>query len=67
MPATQLAPEQGHDLLTATQVADRLSISVRTLYRLLARGALPRPVRYNRKLVRWKKCDIDHYVDSLTA
>jgi excisionase family DNA binding protein len=51
-----------HDLLTARQVADRLCISVRTLYRLLAQGELPQPVRYNRKLVRWKSSDIDRYI-----
>ncbi len=67
MPATRPDFLPLRDLLTAQQVAGRLSISVRTLYRLLARGALPRPVRYNRKLVRWKSSDIDHYVASLSA
>jgi excisionase family DNA binding protein len=56
-----------HDLMTAQQVADRLSISVRTVYRLVARGVLPPPVRFNRKLVRWKRSDIDRYIASLSA
>jgi excisionase family DNA binding protein len=65
MSATRPTSRPAHDLLTAQQVADRLCVSVRTLYRLLARGALPGPVRYNRKLVRWKSSDIDRYVESL--
>jgi excisionase family DNA binding protein len=53
------------DLLTSQQVADRLSISVRTLWRLVARGIVPQPIRYNRKLVRWKTADVDHYIETL--
>jgi excisionase family DNA binding protein len=55
------------DLLTAQQVAHRLSISVRTVWRLLERNELPQPVRYNRKLVRWRSRDIDRYVETLIA
>jgi excisionase family DNA binding protein len=54
------------DLLTAREVADRLSVSVRTLWRMAARGDLPPPIRYNRKLVRWKAADIDRYVAALS-
>jgi excisionase family DNA binding protein len=53
------------DLLTSQQVADRLSVSVRTLWRLVARGIVPQPIRYNRKLVRWKAADLDHYIEAL--
>jgi excisionase family DNA binding protein len=65
MPTFHLPPGPGKDLLTARDVADRLSISVRTVWRMTARGVLPQPVRYNRKLVRWKAADIDRYVASL--
>jgi predicted DNA-binding transcriptional regulator AlpA len=44
-----------------------LSISVRTVWRLLERDELPQPIRYNRKLVRWRSIDLDQYVESLTA
>ena len=47
----------GADLLTSQQVAERLAVSVRTLWRLVASGKFPQPVRYNRNLVRWKNVD----------
>jgi excisionase family DNA binding protein len=50
------------DLLTAQEVARRLSIGVRTLYRLVRAGRVPPPLRFNRKLVRWRACDIDRLV-----
>jgi excisionase family DNA binding protein len=58
---------RGRDLLTAQEVADRLSISSRTVWRMERRGELPSPIRYNRKLVRWKAADIEDYVASLSA
>ena len=67
MPTTPPELPPVHDLMTAQEVADRLSFSVRTVYRLVARGVLPKPVRFNRKLVRWKKSDIDRYLASLSA
>jgi excisionase family DNA binding protein len=54
------------ELLTSQQVADRLAVSVRTLWRLVDRGVFPKPIRYNRKLVRWKSGDVDHYLETLT-
>jgi excisionase family DNA binding protein len=53
------------DLLTSQQVAARLSVAVRTLWRMLARGQLPQPIRYNRRLVRWKASALQEYVDKL--
>jgi excisionase family DNA binding protein len=67
MSATRHEPLPVHDLLTVQEVADRLNVSVRTVYRLLGRGVLPQPVRFNRKLVRWKKGDMDRYIDALSA
>ncbi len=67
MPAVPSPPARGKDLLTSQEVARRLSIGVRTLWRLVAAGNLPQPVRFSRKLVRWKAADIDHYVQSLSA
>jgi predicted DNA-binding transcriptional regulator AlpA len=60
-------PDRGKDLLTARDVACRLSIGVRTLWRLVAQKRLPQPIRYTRKLVRWKTADIDSYIQSLSA
>ncbi|HBI43850.1 MAG TPA: AlpA family transcriptional regulator [Planctomycetales bacterium] len=67
MLALSSLPERGVDLLTAQEVARRLAIGVRTLWRLVAQGKLPQPVRYSRKLVRWKVSDIDRYIQALSA
>ena len=52
-------------LLTATQVADRLACSLRTVWRMVRRGELVAPVRLNRKLVRWKAGDLDRWLREL--
>jgi excisionase family DNA binding protein len=52
------------DQLSARQVASRLGISVRTLWRMLRRGGFPAPIRYNRKLVRWRSADVDRFIQS---
>jgi excisionase family DNA binding protein len=62
MPETKTGPE----LLTSQQVAERLSVSVRTLWRLVASGKFPQPIRYNRKLVRWKAAELNRYIESLS-
>jgi predicted DNA-binding transcriptional regulator AlpA len=59
-------PDARADLLTSQQVARRMAMSVRTLWRLVATGKFPQPVRYNRKLVRWKCADVDRYIDELS-
>jgi len=59
-------PPIAPDLLTARQVAEQLSMSVRTLYRMAARGRAPRPVRLGRKLIRWRRRDVERYVRQLT-
>ena len=56
----------GPELLTSQQVAQRLAVSVRTLWRLVASGKFPQPVRYNRKLVRWKTTEVAHYIETLS-
>lgn len=40
-------------LLSAKDMAHRLRVSVRTVWRLVAVGIVPEPIRYTRKLVRW--------------
>ena len=67
MSAFPLPPNRAVDLLTAKDVARRLSIGVRTLWRLVAQGKFPQPIRYTRKLVRWKTADVDRYIQSLSA
>lgn len=52
-------------LLTSYQVAEKLSISMRTLWRLVAAGKFPQPIRYNRKLIRWKSSEVIRYIEEL--
>ena len=52
-----------HCLLTAEQVAERLGVTARTVLRLVERGGLPAPIRFNRKLVRWHERDIDDWLE----
>jgi excisionase family DNA binding protein len=51
-------------LLTARDVAERLGISVRTVWRWTATGEMPAPVRRGR-IVRWKAADVDGFVRAL--
>lgn len=66
MSLTKLEPAAAApELLTSQQVAHRMSVSVRTLWRLVAAGKFPQPVRYNRKLVRWKNTEVSRYLEAL--
>ena len=65
MPPRHPQPASPPDLLTAQEVARRLSIGVRTLYRLVEGGVVPAPIRFNRRLVRWRAADIDRYLQDL--
>ena len=53
-------------LISLNSAADRLAISVRKLYRLIAEGELPRPVKIGRAS---KMCesDIQTYVERLKS
>jgi predicted DNA-binding transcriptional regulator AlpA len=48
----------GPALLDSRQVAGLLAASVKTVWRLVERGVIPAPIRFNRKLVRWHPADI---------
>ena len=52
------------DLVTSEWVAARMSMSIRTLWRLVQQGKFPPPVRFNRKLVRWVR---KHVLDWLSS
>ena len=49
-------------LLTVDQVADRLQVSRRTIYRLKDHGAFPEPIHVGRA-VRWQESDVKQYLD----
>ncbi len=52
------------ELLKARQVAERLGVCLRTVWRWTATGQLPPPFRLGR-VTRWKKDDIDACVNAL--
>lgn len=52
--------------MTVKQIAEELCVSVRTVWRMVERGEFPKPVRYNRKLVRWRRLDLAAYINNIT-
>ncbi len=57
----------GDVLLTSDQAAAMTSTSVRTIWRMVERGQFPAPMRYNRRLVRWVRRDIEAWLDRQTV
>jgi excisionase family DNA binding protein len=55
------------DLLTVRDVARRLSISERTVWRWTALGLLPAPVHPHSRSTRWRAADIERYLEELSA
>ena len=55
------------DLLTVRDVARRLSISERTVWRWTALGLLPAPVHPHTRSTRWRAADIERYLEGLSA
>lgn len=55
---------QGSELLTAREVAERLTIGIRTVWRWSRSGELPPPVRLGkaRRVVRWRADEIDSFL-----
>jgi excisionase family DNA binding protein len=62
-----VTPSESPDLLTVREVAHRLSISPRTVWRWAAQGLLPPPVHPHRRSTRWRAADIQHYLEELRA
>jgi len=53
----------GSDLLTVNDVARRLKVGTRTVWRWLALGQLPQPLRFSAVCVRWRLADIDRFIE----
>lgn len=49
-------------LLTVREVADRLRVSSRQVWKLTSSGRMPAPVRLSRS-VRWRASDIDRFIE----
>jgi prophage regulatory protein len=50
-------------LLTLDDVARDLAVSVRTVQRLVAAGEFPTPIRITPGRVRWRRADVDAWLD----
>jgi excisionase family DNA binding protein len=79
VPGEEKRPDLGHEdhegnidraggerLLRVKEAADTLAISVRALYRLVANGQLPAPLKIG-KSTRFPVSDIEHYIDALKS
>ena len=51
------------DLLTKQEVARLLRVSVRTLERHVALGKFLAPIRFSQRCIRWRRQDIDDYLE----
>ena len=59
---TAVLPSTDCLLLTAGQVGELLGLSARAVWRLLASGALPRPVKLGRA-TRWRRREIEAWCE----
>jgi excisionase family DNA binding protein len=49
-------------LLTAPEIARMLQTSVRSIWRYLSAGKLPRPLTIGGRLKRWRRADIEEWL-----
>lgn len=54
-------------LLCPSQVARRLNIGLRTLWRWIAEGKFPRPIRLSKLVVRWRAEDVERWLSEKAA
>jgi predicted DNA-binding transcriptional regulator AlpA len=59
-------PTPQNKLISLKGTAERLDLSVRAVYRLIARGLLPRPVKVG-GATKFFESDIERYLTSLLA
>jgi predicted DNA-binding transcriptional regulator AlpA len=59
-------PTNQNKLISLKGTAERLDLSVRAVYRLIARGILPRPVKVG-GATKFFESDIERYLASLLA
>ena len=54
------------ELITVKEVAARLSVTARTVWRWVAQGKLPRPLRLSAGCVRWWSGDVERFLEALS-
>ena len=52
-------------LLTVREVARRLALATRTVWKWSRSGQLPPPVRLGRRTLRWRAAEIERYVEEM--
>jgi len=65
--STSEADLAGCRLLTVKAVANLLGVSVRLVWRLVAGGRFPQPIRLGARTVRWRARDIAEHIEALAA
>lgn len=55
----------GGRMITASDVAALLHVSLRQVWRMRAARELPAPVRIGKRAVRWREADINRYLERL--
>jgi predicted DNA-binding transcriptional regulator AlpA len=58
MSSDKAATDEGERLMDAGEVAGLLAVCRRTLWRMVQRDGFPAPIRFNRKLARWKHSEV---------
>lgn len=51
------------ELYTDVEIAELIKVSRRQIWKLLAMGRLPEPIRISRS-VRWRRTDIDNWIEN---
>jgi excisionase family DNA binding protein len=65
--SVQPAQPSSQKLLAPKQVAARLGIAKDTLFRWIARGKFPPPMRFNRRVGRWTEEEVQQWITSFRA
>lgn len=52
-------------LLNVREVAERTSLSTRSIWRMVSTGTFPKPVQLGARTTRWRSTDIEDFVTSL--
>ena len=56
--------EYQNSLMTPSQVAAYVGVNRVTIYRMLNKRAFPPPMRISERVVRWRKSELDAWLDS---
>lgn len=62
MAATATETQRSIALLTKEEVAKKLQLSVRTIYRMAQGGEMPAPVTVGSRVVRWRSDILDDWI-----